>query len=68
MMISGNHDHECPKCEARWPCYQVTHCKRPFVALCPDHALEDQARQDVARAVEINKPLFAELHKIFFGR
>lgn len=36
-MISGNHSHRCRVCEKEWPCPQITHCKRPDVALCADH-------------------------------
>lgn len=42
-MISGWHRHFCPKCELTYVCPQITHCKRPAHALCPECAEKEQA-------------------------
>jgi len=35
-MISGKHDHCCPKCGKFKPCQQITHCRKLVMALCLD--------------------------------
>jgi len=32
----ANHSHWCPKCQGHKYCPQITHCKRPDIAVCWD--------------------------------
>ena len=57
-MISGKHDHWCPKCGKFKPCQQITHCRKLVMALCLDCA---EAVRDIDGMIEhVNKELDKE--------
>lgn len=48
-MISGLHEHQCPKCGKEYVCPQVTHCRKPAHALCWEHISVEAALARIRR-------------------